>query len=498
MVGTPNESQGTWRILAVEHGKISAAVIKHLKENIKVNSGQLIHIGGRSADLNISSLLKMSRVKGRTRHVMEGDKFSGAAFEFTTSDWFDDALMTGLDNLQRRSADFKYNHHQIKGFHDSAHYYHIVIDVLANILLQERVNLVLFFDIPHLFYDTLLYQMAKALGVKTLIFTQSIFSNLFCSLRSVDDCGNLAPLYDEQCIEPLTINPNETPNWYYMRDVGQERGELGHLTIRGILHLFAFLLTRSPQIIFRPLYVYRLVIRMHRISSAFPKWRDPFASFFHIKHLSYFESLLEFEKSEIDLNQKYVYFPLQMQPEMTTASLGGKFSDQLLAIEQLAMIVPNECSIYVKENPKQTGKMRGSMFFQRLRRIPNVRMLPSYANTHELTDRAVFVATVTGTVGWEAICKGKNVLVFGMPWYRNLPGVFVYQESLKYEDICKATFDHANLERHAGWLISHLHKGVVSRAASRQIGDFDWESNVYTVSNTIYDVIEGRIDTTFD
>ena len=137
---------------------------------------------------------------------MEGDKFSGAAFEFTTSDWFDDALMTGLDNLERRSAEFKFNHHQIKGFHDSEHYYHIVIDVLANILLRERVNLVIFFDIPHLFYDTLLYQMAKARGVKTLIFTQSIFLNLFCSLRSVDDCGNFPPLYDEQFIEPLTIN----------------------------------------------------------------------------------------------------------------------------------------------------------------------------------------------------------------------------------------------------------------------------------------------------
>ena len=58
----------------------------------------------------------------------------------------------------------------------------------------------------------------------------------------------------------------------------------------------------------------------------------------------------------------------------------------------------------------QTGQIAGSMFFHRLRRIPNVRMLPSYANTYELTERAVFVATVTGTVGWEAICKGKKFL----------------------------------------------------------------------------------------
>ena len=45
------------------------------------------------------------------------------------------------------------------------------------------------------------------------------------------------------------------------------------------------------------------------IYQRFPKWRDPFANFFHTNELAYFEHLAEFEATEIDLNQMFVYFP---------------------------------------------------------------------------------------------------------------------------------------------------------------------------------------------
>ena len=94
---------------------------------------------------------------------------------------------------------------------------------------------------------------------------------------------------------------------------------------------------------------------MGKISRSLPKWRYPFLSYFHPRHLDYFETLLEFESQEIKLDCEYVYFPLQLQPELTTSTLGGGFSDQLLAIEKLADIIPDKCFIYVKENPSKVG-----------------------------------------------------------------------------------------------------------------------------------------------
>ena len=38
---------------------------------------------------------------------------------------------------------------------------------------------------------------------------------------------------------------------------------------------------------------------------------------------------------------EYVYFPLHLQPEMSTDTNGGMFTDQLLALEKLSRVMPD-------------------------------------------------------------------------------------------------------------------------------------------------------------
>ena len=283
-----------------------------------------------------------------------------------------------------------------------------------------------------------------------------------------------------------------------MKGIEQYRGELGTLEWQGILMLLVNIISTQPSKILKINLLLQYIKRMRRIASRLPEWRYPFSKYFDARHLDYFETILEHENKDFDLDLKFVYFPLHLQPEMTTAAIGGQYSDQLLAIEKLSRILPSNYFIFVKENPKQGGQMRGRHFFGRLNQIQNVQWLPSWANTHELIDKCQFVATITGTVGWEAIRKGKNVLVFGKPWYRNLAGAISFREGLTLEEISKSTIEHEQLERQVGELISRSHVGNIQPLKRRHSsGGYDLESNANLVVNSVVQLIEHKIETTF-
>ena len=488
------------QVLVVSGEKRDHSIIERLKIISCSNSVNFINVDGGS-DVDISRLVKLSGKHHSTCNLQGGDYFGGTTTKLVDRKDFSQLMVQGLNLLHRDSREFVVEKESLNfsdlSLNDCKNYYHISIDVLGRILIENNIKSVVFFNLPHLFHDTVLYHVAKSSGIETIIVTQSIFPNRYYSLKSMNDCGCLPPISSEDEFEPISIDPNESQDWYYIKNVKREPDELGHYQLRGILNLVFFLLKTNPLNLLNPKYMIRITRRMERIFSTFPKWRDPFARFFHVKKLAYFESLIEFEYEQIDLLKKFVFFPLQMQPDMTTSFFGGRYSDQILAIEWLVKIIPNDCIVYVQEDPNQTGKMQSPMFFHRLRRINNVEIVPSCTNTHDLIDKAEFVATVAGTVGWEAIRKGKTVLVFGWPWYRSLPGVIEFHEKLNFEDIYNSKFHHSDLEWISGWLASRAHIGVVDPQTARYVDNFNEENNADNVARTILDLVESRLPTTF-
>ena len=471
-------------------------ILKKL-ENQLPESSKLLVVGNKH-DIGLTNLVRMERRIGNIKNLLKSDKYSGDAFELTSSRTHKISLMTGLDHLERKSKNFVWRHHKLNSISDSEHYYHVVVDLLANYLVEQQINLVLFFEIPHLFSDTLCYQIAKSKGIETLMFRPANFPERFFSFRTIEDFGLISNVVDHRSIERHSIDSDEEPEWYYMKGIKQYRGELGNLNWQGILMLIAHLLAVEPLKLLRIDLLFQIVSRMRKISSALPKWRYPFNNYFAIRHLDYFEHILNFENADIELDSKFVYFPLQLQPELTTSALGKEYSDQLLAIEKLSSLLTDDYLIFVKENPKQGGQMRGPEFFHRLYRIGKIRWLPSYANTHELIDKSQFVATITGTVGWEAICKGKNALVFGLTWYLKLPGVFLFRDGLTLEEISNYSIEHEALEFQVGRLMARTHVGNIEPLKRRHTsGGYDLESNAELVANTIVQLITHQTETTF-
>jgi hypothetical protein len=193
---------------------------------------------------------------------------------------------------------------------------------------------------------------------------------------------------------------------------------------------------------------------------------------------------------EIDLDRKYVYFPLHLQPELTTSALGGIYVDQLLALERLSEILPLDWLVYVKENPKQTEMQRDAGFFQRMARLKNVILVPMESDSLALIRASQFVATITGTAGWEAISLGKKALIFGACWYQHLPGVFRYTPSLTLNEIMSSpAIPSSSLEAATAQLLCMAGCGVVDPEYSILVEGYDDRENARQVAGAIQKAI---------
>lgn len=454
----------------------------------------LVTFGGKTADYKASSLLRMTAAEAERGHIMAGDHFTGAGQALAQSPGFEAVLLEAMDTLQRGSEGHVYRSHVLQSPSDYVNYINIIADRIASILRDDGIDTVLFYDIPHLFYDSLMYRVAKAMGLRTLILRTANRPGQFYSMSDVTHLGHTRAVEDAVS---FPLERGEVPELHYMKGVKQEKSELGRLTPRAVLQLAAHVILREPQLLRRPARLWAIYRRMNAAARSLPKWRDPFARFFHTDSLFYAEQLVEIERSEPDLNQPFVYFPLHLQPEMTTSILGGVFRDQVMAIEVLAAMLPEGWLIYVKENPKQDGRYRGPLFFHRLRRIPQVRMMPSHANTNALTRASGYVATVSGTVAWEALLMGKPALVFGETWMQSLPGITRYRPDLRHDEVALSAVDHSALELGVGALLAASHDGVLSRHVARQDADHDVDSNAKQVAATVWALLQNEVPLTF-
>lgn len=478
----------TLRLLAVSTSRTTDPALEALLA--KGDTTLALHIGEATADYKGTSLSRMTRRRGRRGHLFANAHYTGAARALMERPDYEAAMEEFIDHLQRRSAARDHRSHPIRVLQDYVDYFHILADAIAARIAGASPTHALFWNVPHLAYDTIAFLCARAMGLQTVILTQSLFPGRFFSMTDPADHGVFAA---DPAAPPMRFERGEKIDLFYMAGVGQaEAPPGGRLTRRALRQLALYLTLRRPGLLLNPVALSRLIARMRSTAGQFPDWRDPFAWFFHEDEFAYFEHLAGFERQPIDLTGDYIYVPLQYQPEMTTAALGGPFRDQALMIERLADILPKGVRILVKENPRQGAYARGAMFFHRLRRIPAVTLLPSHANTHALAAGARAVATVSGTAGWEAIRAGTPAIAFGAAWWRGLPGAIPWHDSLTWDEIANHSWDHATLEQAAGALTQAAHPGYLDRHFARQEAGFDPAANARTVADTLHRLLHER------
>jgi hypothetical protein len=339
-------------------------------------------------------------------------------------------------------------------------YFEAYVDYFSSLFRSRKFKAVIFSNIPHEGPDLIVFLVAKLLGVKIYIFFQSIFK------------GRFFVSGDLQVFDPLLVNRElsenshlvkvareaieNVGNWFYMKTVKNSGDfKFWHSLLKNARPHFK----KDVVLLLKILYEHCLWLVEYRKN--------------RLKRVSIEQS-------------KYIYFPLHLQPELTTSILGGVFCDQLQAIKDLADSAPLGYQIVVKENPKQSAFKRPPGFYDALNQIPRVRLVSLDHSSISLIKNAAAVATVTGTAGWEAFCIGRPVITFGTCWYREFPGVWSFSSQLNFNSVFEQSFDADKVEQTVDFLIRSTYEGYVDPDYAKIDPSFDCEKNARTVANYIF------------
>jgi hypothetical protein len=322
---------------------------------------------------------------------------------------------------------------------------------------------------PIIGLDYICYLAAKRLNIRTTICYQSQFPNRFLYCNSIDDFGHFSEVPErDEIAPPPKIQWGYRKELFYMKKGMFKSRKKPSKTWTWVRETFRYGIRTSSK-----------PMRYSGVIENLNQSRD-FA-------LNYKQHAVNAE--QIDITVNYVYFPLHLQPELTTSGLGGDYSDQLDAIEKLASMIPCDWKVYVKENPKQGYEQRGIEFYRRISTFANVVYISKDVDTYWLMENCRFVATITGTAGWESITGGKPCLYFGLAWYASIPGAIKYEDRLTVEDVLNTKVDQTEQGLAFASLYKKTRIGIVDRGYRRIYPDYSIASNAKCLEKFIIDSV---------
>jgi hypothetical protein len=347
-------------------------------------------------------------------------------------------------------------------YRDRLEFYYYLIRYWQTVLKKLNISIVVFEEEPHQANDYVLYLVCEVLGIKTLMTVRTI-SNLGLIPMEKFEIGCL-PFLDLYKKAVASLNPKasvELPEYldtYYKKLTGtydsvisehlwDQVDKVKDLKNKPNPSLFSVQIKMFLSKMFDFSNHYRrlsFIINDEYISDQKEKGKSIYNS-----RLGYFQALIYKRKTikvksnnrdyynsvsidVIDTSKPYIFCGLQYQPEKSTCPLGGRFVNQILMVELIAKNLPAGWNLYVKEHPSQFvfdytrygDLFRNREYYERIRKIPNTYLLSLKTDVFKIIDGSEGVASVTGTICWEAAMRGKISLNFGHSWLKGCEGIF--------------------------------------------------------------------------
>lgn len=136
-------------------------------------------------------------------------------------------------------------------------------------------------------------------------------------------------------------------------------------------------------------------------------------------------------KNEFDfLDNPYVFLGLHKQPEASVDVFGRYYEDQLQNIKNLWRSLPEGWLLVIKEHSNAIGD-RAANFYRTIQKLPNVCLVSEHAKTYDIIRGAKLVATITGTIAYEAALMKIPSVTFAPVFFNQLQ----YCRQITLEDL---------------------------------------------------------------
>jgi hypothetical protein len=293
----------------------------------------------------------------------------------------------------------------------------------------KDLDIIIFEVIPHEVFDFVAYSCARFLGINTYFgYSFPALSGLNLSYLGTDIYNHSSHLSDVKDFNLATAGRSPA------NEVGNLLGEITSQLVSSVNDRPSF--SRKEKRIDESL-IGSFVSTLRRVRAK--RMSIPYVLNSLRARLTHYldpDRFMAIDSSGAKLNigqrcfdrkiGKFIYFPLHYQPEASTSPIGGYFEDQSLVIEALSYFCRiNHYRLLLKIHPRQHSNGLSLRLIRTLENLEeHVVLMHRDFPTQVLIDEADIIATVSGSVGWEAINLNKPVLLFGTRIYELLPGVY--------------------------------------------------------------------------
>lgn len=121
---------------------------------------------------------------------------------------------------------------------------------------------------------------------------------------------------------------------------------------------------------------------------------------------------------KVNYSEKYLIFPLHMQPEASTLIASPFDVNQQNTIINISKILPLDTVLYVKEHRSALGQ-HSKFFYDKLKTYPNIKLISHKENMFELIKKSFGTICLSSTVGLEALLLSKPAIMLGDVFYNS-------------------------------------------------------------------------------